>query len=131
MSRNILIPRPATYKISELADAAGTTPRTVRFYTAEGLLPPPDARGRYALYSNEHLDRLRLIDRLKEAHQPLNAIRERLAQLTGEEIGSLLRGTQHRPPSDSLDDLLLRSAATIPARTGQGDVESSPFRGGA
>src|SRR5438270_5009726 len=92
----IPMPRTATYTISELADAAGTTPRTVRFYTAEGLLPPPDARGRYALYSNEHLDRLRLIDRLKEAHQPLNAIRERLSQLTREEISSLLKKAQDR-----------------------------------
>src|SRR5258708_31901351 len=127
MSRNILIPRPATYKISELADAAGTTPRTVRFYTAEELLPPPDARGRYAVYSNEHLDRLRLIDRLKEAHQPLNAIRERLDQLNGEAIGSLLSEAQHRPPSDSLDDFLLRSAEAIRARERPTDRQSASY----
>ena len=30
-----------SYTIGELAEAAGVTPRTVRYYTAEGLLPAP------------------------------------------------------------------------------------------
>jgi DNA-binding transcriptional MerR regulator len=52
------------YTISQLAEAAGVTPRTIRYYTAEGLLPRPDARGQYALYSQDHLLRLQLIGRL-------------------------------------------------------------------
>ena len=28
-------------KVSELADRAGTTAKTIRFYEAEGILPPP------------------------------------------------------------------------------------------
>jgi DNA-binding transcriptional MerR regulator len=109
--------RRATYTISELAEAAGATARTVRFYTAEGLLPPPDARGRYALYSNEHLDRLRLIDRLKDAHQPLNAIRLRLERLTPEDIASLLDEAPGKRGRESLDDLLIKSAEAIRARS--------------
>src|SRR5262245_35176317 len=80
----------ARYTISELADLAGVTPRTIRYYTAEGLLPPPDARGRYALYGEEHLLRLRLIGRLKDAYLPLGEIKARLEQLTTEQVGQLL-----------------------------------------
>jgi len=78
------------YTISELADLAGVTPRTIRYYTAEGLLPPPDARGRYALYGEEHLLRLQLIGRLKDAYLPLGEIKARLEQLTVEQVGQLL-----------------------------------------
>jgi DNA-binding transcriptional MerR regulator len=78
------------YTIGDLADAAGITPRTIRYYTAEGLLPPPDTRGRYALYSQEHLDRLRLIARLKDAYLPLGEIKARMEQLSGGEIRHLL-----------------------------------------
>jgi len=67
------------YTLAELAAASGVSPRTIRYYTAEGLLPPPSERGRYAIYSDEHLRRLQLIDRLKAAYLPLAAIREQLA----------------------------------------------------
>jgi len=33
------------YTIGQLAELAGVTPRTIRYYTAEELLPRPDARG--------------------------------------------------------------------------------------
>ncbi len=70
------------YTIGELAEATGTTPRTIRYYTAEGLLPPPDTRGRYALYGQEHIDRLQLIARLKDAYLPLGEIKARMEQLS-------------------------------------------------
>lgn len=65
--------------IGELASRAGVTPRTIRYYTSEGLLPPPDTRGRYASYRPDHLQRLARIAELKAAYLPLSAIRERLA----------------------------------------------------
>jgi DNA-binding transcriptional MerR regulator len=79
-----------TYSIGELAAAAGVTTRTVRYYTAEGLLPPPDARGRYALYGAEHLLRLRAIARLKQAYLPLGEIRHRLQGLSAAQLAELL-----------------------------------------
>lgn len=109
--------RSRNYSISELAEAAGTTPRTVRFYTAEGLLPPPDARGRFARYSDEHLDRLRLIARLKEAFQPLNAIRARLEHLTHRDIRELLDDSGTVSHVQTFDELLLRSAEVIRERS--------------
>src|SRR5215210_3511520 len=79
-----------SYTIGELAGMAGVTPRTIRYYTAEGLLPPPDTRGRYALYGEDHLRRLQLIARLKDAYLPLSEIRARLEQLTAEQVRQVL-----------------------------------------
>lgn len=78
------------YTIEELGDATGITPRTIRYYTTEGILPPPESRGRYALYANEHLHRLQLIVRLKNAFLPLHAIKEQMEGLTYEEVYYLL-----------------------------------------
>jgi len=89
----------ALYTISELADASGVTPRTIRYYTAEGLLPPPDTRGRHALYGLEHLRRLQLIGRLKDAYLPLGEIKARIEQLTAEEIAQLLGEYSQAPES--------------------------------
>lgn len=97
-----------TYTIGELAEAAGVTPRTIRYYTAEGLLPPPDARGKYALYGPEHLLRLRLIARLKEAYLPLGEIRARLAGLTPGELAALAEAPE---PSSSAADYVAQVIA--------------------
>ena len=49
-------------RVSELADRAGTTAKTIRFYEAEGILPAP-ARGDngYRAYDEDDLCRLRLV----------------------------------------------------------------------
>jgi DNA-binding transcriptional MerR regulator len=105
--------------IGELAAAAGTTPRTIRYYTAEGLLPPPDTRGRYALYGEEHLLRLRLIARLKDAFLPLGEIKARLAHLSSVDVAQLLAEYEQAPAlagsaSDYVAQVLASSIA--PAR---------------
>ncbi|MDP9366568.1 MAG: MerR family transcriptional regulator, partial [Chloroflexota bacterium] len=65
--------------LKELTEAAGVSVRTVRYYIAEGLLPPPAGAGPGSHYTAAHLDRLRLIARLKAAYLPLKEIRRRLA----------------------------------------------------
>jgi DNA-binding transcriptional MerR regulator len=85
----------ATYTISELAQAANVTTRTVRYYVAEGLLPPPDSSGRSASYGEEHLERLELIKLLKEEFLPLSEIKSLLEGLDDEAVRELL--TQRRP----------------------------------
>ena len=62
--------------IDELASASGFTVRTIRFYTQEGILPPPtDYNGRVALYTREHQKKLNIIKELKENFVPLSLIK--------------------------------------------------------
>jgi DNA-binding transcriptional MerR regulator len=82
----------ATYKLDELADEAGVSARTVRYYVQRGLLPGPTFRGKDSSYGQEHLVRLRAIKRLQEQFLPLDAIQEALAQRTIEQIERLVDG---------------------------------------
>jgi DNA-binding transcriptional MerR regulator len=63
--------------IDELSGRSEVPSRTIRYYTHEGLLPPPVLRGRIGLYGKEHQMRLELIKKLqKETYLPLSVIRE-------------------------------------------------------
>ena len=79
------------FLIQELADKAGVSHRTIRYYTQEGLLPEPINRGKYAYYTQEHLDRLRLILQLKDTYLPLKEIRQLLVALSWPEVRDLLQ----------------------------------------
>jgi DNA-binding transcriptional MerR regulator len=72
--------------LAELTEAADVSARTVRYYIAEGLLPPPEGAGPSSVYTAGHLARLRLIQRLKAAYWPLKEIRRRLAGLSDVEV---------------------------------------------
>src|SRR4249920_2040348 len=69
------------YSLSELADLGGVTPRTVRYYLGQGLLPAVGPSGPGSKYGAMHLARLRLIRRLQADHLPLAEIRRRLDDL--------------------------------------------------
>jgi MerR family Zn(II)-responsive transcriptional regulator of zntA len=64
-------------RIGELAEATGTTTKTLRFYEDTGLLPPPErtANG-YRDYSKEAISRLDFIRRGRAAGLTLAQIRE-------------------------------------------------------
>src|SRR5918993_4111244 len=101
--------------LGELTAAADVSVRTVRYYIAEGLLPPPEGSGPGSAYNQGHLNRLRLIQRLKEAYLPLKEIRRRLSGLSDDEVRSLLAANDHRaapatPPSETLYDESLAGA---------------------
>ena len=102
--------------LGELTEAADVSVRTVRYYIAEGLLPPPEGSGPGSAYSQGHLDRLRLIQRLKEAYLPLKEIRRRLSGLSDDEVRSLLAADDNRaapvtpPASEMLYDESLAGA---------------------
>jgi len=66
------------YSISELADEAGVSTRTVRYYVSEGLLPPPVGAGSNSRYTDVHRQQLEIIGRLKAQYLPLKEIRRRL-----------------------------------------------------
>jgi DNA-binding transcriptional MerR regulator len=65
--------------LTALAEAAGVTPRTVRYYQGGGLLPPPERVGRRVRYGPEHLARLRRIAELQERGLRLESIRDVLS----------------------------------------------------
>ena len=80
----------AHYSLAELARVTGVTPRTVRYYIAQGLLPGANEAGPGASYDADHLARLRLIRELQRQHLPLAEIRTRLAGLRPGEVADLL-----------------------------------------
>ena len=102
--------------LGELTTATDVSVRTVRYYIAEGLLPPPEGSGPGSAYTQGHLDRLRLIQRLKEAYLPLKEIRRRLSGLNDDEVRSLLAADDDRAapiaslPPESLYDASLAGA---------------------
>lgn len=97
------MPDDAIYTITELADLAGVTPRTVRYYLSQGLLPSAGQTGPGTRYSESHLARLRVIRGLQAEHLPLAEIRKRLSDVDDDEVVVLAeQGVQ--PPTDSALD---------------------------
>ncbi len=64
------------YKVSELAQKAGVTKRTIHYYISKGLLMPPNGSGVASTYGDSHLERILLIKKLQAQYMPLNKIRE-------------------------------------------------------
>ena len=60
--------------MDELAERAGTSVDTIRYYQGRGLLPPPTRRGRIALYGRDHVDRLERVRALQAQGLSLAAI---------------------------------------------------------
>jgi DNA-binding transcriptional MerR regulator len=56
-------------RIGDVARIVGTTPRTIRYYEEIGLLPEAPARpsGQHRVYTQEEVERLREVMRLKNA----------------------------------------------------------------
>ena len=99
--------RPETWRIDELAQQAGLTVDTIRYYAREGLLPPPGALGpAQALRPPSTSTGSTRIRELQEQRFSLAAIRAMLdADRPGLE-GALRR---RRAASYTLDDLVERS----------------------
>lgn len=97
MLSGIIFELVTDWKLHELAERAGVSPRTVRYYVQRGLLPAPVFRGRDTAYGEEHLLRLRAIRRLQERFLPLEAIQAELARLAPDEIRRLAEGEDPPP----------------------------------
>jgi DNA-binding transcriptional MerR regulator len=106
---------PTQYSLADLCDLADVTPRTVRYYIAQGLLRSPSGGGPGSRYDDGHLNRLRLIRRLQREHLPLAEIRNRLAAVSDDEAETIAR---ERAPVDSASDYITRVLATrgVPSR---------------
>ena len=99
----------STYTIQELTDETGFTRRTVHFYTQQGILPPPAGAGLGARYGEAHLLRLRLVPVLRRQGLRLDAIRERFAAMSLEEMRRTLKDASQPaapdPAGSSLEPL--------------------------
>lgn len=93
------------YSLTELADLGGVTPRTVRYYISQGLLPSPLGAGPGPKYDDTDLARLRLIKRLQRDHQPLAQIRKVLDGLGDEQILHAESDPEPAPTDSALDYL--------------------------
>jgi DNA-binding transcriptional MerR regulator len=93
----------AAYSLPDLCGLADVTPRTVRYYIAQGLLRSPGTSGSGARYDDGHLARLRLIRRLQREHLPLAEIRARLAALTDGDAIAQAEGPAELPADSALD----------------------------
>jgi DNA-binding transcriptional MerR regulator len=97
------------YSLTELADLAGVTPRTVRYYMSQGLLPSSGSSGPGAKYDDAHLARLLLVRKLQREHLPLAEIRQRLAGLDDAAIAFLAdQPPEVADPQDSALDYIRR-----------------------
>jgi DNA-binding transcriptional MerR regulator len=108
--------RASRWKLDELAQRAGVSARTVRYYVQRGLLPAPEFRGPDTAYTDEHLARLRAIRVLQDRHLPLDAIE---AALQTRSVAAVARIAEGEVPAD-----LLGPAAPAPAP----DRDEAPSR---
>ncbi|WP_405816308.1 MULTISPECIES: MerR family transcriptional regulator [unclassified Streptomyces] len=129
------------WSIGELAEWAGTTVKTVRFYSDRGLLPEAGrSSGGYRRYGTAALDRLRLIRSLRALDLPVSevhrivededisgpvleaAVADRLSEL-GTEISALrwreagLKLLAERAPQERAEVLQLVGGVTSPPTT--------------
>lgn len=115
--------------LDELARLSGMTARNVRAHQERGLLPPPQVRGRVGFYSQDHLDRLRMIVELQAEGLSLAAVQRTMADVGPGRAGqalavrrSLLEGWDDERPEvfaiaelrewfgEDLDQILERAA---------------------
>ena len=128
--------REREYSIGELAEAAGISTRTIRYYVAEGLLPPPAGAGPNSRYTDTHLEQLTLIGRLKEQYLPLKEIRRRLIghnvpEAPAQRAASISPSSPPRQPSAHVHRLLGRALAeSVPATEASDLAYSLPEAGG-
>jgi DNA-binding transcriptional MerR regulator len=124
--------RSPALTIAELAERAGVTPRTIRYYVAEGLLPPPGGSGQHRVYGQAHLDRLQAIRNLKAAYLPLHEIRRKLVAAYPYADVNALRSARSVVPTDAsapppTDPGGVGAAAVSTAAPTTGQAASLPF----
>jgi DNA-binding transcriptional MerR regulator len=108
---------PEGLTIDELAVRTGTTTRTLRLYQTKSLLPPPRIVGRIGYYSEVHVNRLIIIDRLQKRGFSLAGIAElfkiwhqgkSLDELLGLEAQLAAPWNQERPELITREDFAAR-----------------------
>ena len=96
------------YKVSELADKAGVTKRTIHYYISKGLLLPPEGSGVNSLYNDEHLQRILLIKKLQSEYMPLNKIREYILENPTEKVQKNTKEIKTKIARDEGQEIYIR-----------------------
>ncbi len=96
------------YKVSELADKAGVTKRTIHYYISKGLLLPPEGSGVNSLYNDEHLKRILLIKKLQAEYMPLNKIREYILDNPTEKVKKESKEIKTKIHTDKGQEIYIR-----------------------
>ncbi|NEB03155.1 MerR family transcriptional regulator [Streptomyces sp. SID13726] len=102
--------------MEELADLAGITVRTLRFYRERKLIPPPRREGRIAWYDDHHLARLRTIGALLDRGHTLTGIAELAEALDhGRDVADVLgvTPTEEEPVRLTPEELAARFEGEI------------------
>jgi DNA-binding transcriptional MerR regulator len=80
------------YTLEELARATGIEKRTIRSYMQQGLVRGPEAQGRKAFYTDDHLVRLKALRFLRHyENRSMDEIRGLLLAKRDEEVADLAR----------------------------------------
>ena len=96
------------YKVSELAEKAGVTKRTIHYYISKGLLLPPKGSGVNSLYNDEHLQRILLIKKLQAEYMPLNKIREYILENPTEKVQKNTKEIKTKIARDEGQEIYIR-----------------------
>lgn len=97
---------PERYFIGRAATAAGLTAKTLRYYEAVGLLPPPErTESGYRMYSADAVQRLSFIVKAKRLGLTLREIREILGIRDGGQV-----------PCVHIQHMLMRKAQEVDRR---------------
>lgn len=94
-----------TISISELSRITGTPASTIRFYLREGILPPPERRGKTrAYYDDTHVERLREIRKMREKSAlSIREIKEKYSVMNPTDGN---RGPETPLPFDRKEDII-------------------------
>jgi DNA-binding transcriptional MerR regulator len=98
------------YRIGEVAELVGTTPRTIRYYQEFGLLaaPPEHEKGRHRTYDDADVRRLQELIRLRDL---LGVSLEELKSLVeAEEARAVLRERWHHSEGEADREAILEQA---------------------
>lgn len=83
---------PELMTIRQLAERAGVTQRTIRYYTDEGLIDAPVDKVRTPRYTERHLLQLLAAAKLKAGYLPLRVIRARMAGMDDGDLQNVIEG---------------------------------------
>jgi DNA-binding transcriptional MerR regulator len=101
-----------SWRIDELAQKAGLTVDTIRYYAREGLLAPPVKQGRNRLYGPDHLERLERICQLRSQRFSLAAIKA-IADVDRPGLEGIFARTDHTYTLDELTERAELDAALV------------------